>query len=183
MKNFIKSILNKWALILLITISFSSLADDRIMQNSIDWIVKHSDLEYNDEQLPVVKRVSNQELALRYYDLDPQMPEQDIPRKVQNLELYGLYDFHSNTLYLPQDKPVWSWPYRYIIVHEMVHFLQQVNGKFDGRSCVSTLEPEAYEIMGRWQDYHNHDSPRANAFIVHIMANACSEYQYQNLDK
>ena len=165
--------------LLLLIFSSASFADDSILLSAIDYITENSELEYNNQPLPEIHRVSQQEMALRYYALDPAMPQSEIPKKVRNLELYGLYDFHNNILFLPENLAVWSWPYRYIIVHEMVHYLQNMNGHFDGLSCVSTLEPEAYKIMGQWQDDHNHDSPRANAFIVHIMANSCAEYEYK----
>lgn len=62
----------------------------------------------------------------------------------------ALYDPDANIIYVPEGFDPLDLNNAYVIIHELVHYLQRVNGRRE--DCVAKLEPEAYEIQFRWQD-------------------------------
>jgi hypothetical protein len=69
-------------------------------------------------------------------------------------QILGWFSLETNEIYLDDTLDLkGSVLARSVLLHELVHYVQQVSGKFDGKSdCESwTLrEKEAYAIQNRW---------------------------------
>lgn len=78
-------------------------------------------------------------------------------------EFWGAYDPRTETVYLRND---WSRQKERLgdLVHELVHYLQDKNGrKFP---CRGAAEYEAYTIENKWYEENNIQSPYDPAFML-----------------
>jgi hypothetical protein len=63
-------------------------------------------------------------------------------------DVYAIYDDASRTIYLPQDWNANSPTHVSVLVHELVHHLQNAGGlKYD---CAGAREGPAYRAQSRW---------------------------------
>ncbi len=53
------------------------------------------------------------------------------------------------------------------LLHELVHYVQYRNGRYDEVSCMGQLEPEAYRLQYRWMEEQGIDK-EFPAFTVAI---------------
>ena len=135
-----------------------ALANDTWLEY-IDWIVANTDYEYNGEPLPTVEERSQAELKIMAYGAEvvarAEFDGQELP------DVLAAYD--DFVMYVPVDTEVQPW----VIVHELVHYLQEVNGALD--ECVGANEPEAYLLHDQWQEEHGYDEFRNSGNIMYGM--------------
>ncbi len=108
------------------------------MLGYIEWITARSDLVYKGEQLPL----------LVYFDRD----------HLSAINMDAMYvgyvygDRIFSQLLLPRG--TLSAEDNSKIVHEMVHYLQAMNGRFVTDSCLQ-IETEAYRLQQEWINEHH----------------------------
>lgn len=151
-----------------------SKADERMMPY-IDWLIANTDYEYNGEELPTVKHMSEQMLMI--YGYGEQRVAQAEFKGSYLAPILGLYDDEENVIMLPDTHDLMDFEIGHIVVHELVHYLQTING-FDDHGCKQNSEPEAYRLHEQWMDEHDHPADRPNALWVMMIATACHRYDY-----
>jgi hypothetical protein len=132
---------------------------DASLNEIAKWLSQNLELPLSDE-LPRVEFVSQARLRqLRYKDLLPQQSqviggEHATPRPQSQREVVAVYDDSTRTIYLPAG---WTGGTadRSVLVHEMVHHLQNLAGlRFD---CSGAREKPAYLAQNRWLKLHGLD--------------------------
>ena len=112
----------------------------------IEFIIRNSKLEYAGQTLPDVTVLSEKELQLRFIASGTSVHASG--RDQSGGRVAAFFDRHANQIFLSEVKSL-TGPG---LVHELVHFLQNVNGKGDMFVSHSTcLEAEAYELQALWQ--------------------------------
>jgi len=87
--------------------------------------------------------------ALRYRSLTLNGETRSEPGSlVSTADVYGLYDDQSRTIYLRDDWQGVTVTEISILVHEMVHHLQNVAGQ--KHPCAQARETLAYEAQSKW---------------------------------
>lgn len=145
-----------------------------IFEEYIDWIVANSDFEYNGESLPTVERASREMLMIMLYG------EEVVAQAEKNNnhlpEAEAIYDDETDTIFLPHETDLEDFANHYIIVHELVHYLQDINGITD--ECLGRLEIPAYKLHAKWQDEVDHPAPRPNALFVAMLELSCNNRHF-----
>lgn len=131
------------------------------MLRHIDWITANSSFEYDGEDLPDVRFVSQDML--------------DGLSGGRSGETQAVYHHFINVIYLPAGTDPLAWEVQPVLVHEMVHYLQWVRGTLRGAVCAGRFEPPAYHIMDTWIAEHGHQFPRSDPKTVLGMALECHE--------
>lgn len=159
----------------LLSIIFSALAsiasaNDKIMLEYIEWIVANSDFEYNGEELPLIVKVPSKEIQVIAYG-------EDTIERAKNGEftldiIIALYNHQIDTIIVNEEFDIEKFEHHHILVHELVHYLQDINGITD--KCVQNLEPIAYELQDKWQKEVNHPGPAVNQLYVVLIRGYCS---------
>jgi hypothetical protein len=141
--------------------------DIRVIDPSLNeiarWLSENFELPYADEA-PRLERVPPAQLyRLRYKALLPLQSqaiggEHSTPLPEYRRELVAVYDDSSRTIYLPQGWTGATVAEQSVIVHEMVHHLQNVAGlKYE---CGGAREKPAYLAQAEWLKGHGLDLER-----------------------
>ena len=126
----------------------SSRAMTAALQAVATWLASNFELPVTAE-LPNVARVSQARMnALRYRGLVPPAAAEASREPSQGSATVAIYDDRSRTIYLPEDWRGNTPAELSILVHEMVHHLQNVGSlKHD---CPQAREKLAYAAQGHW---------------------------------
>lgn len=121
---------------------------DSFMREAIVWIGENSDLDTSKAtKLPSV--VLSDSETINY--IWKSRRGQDAPKinaMFSTIELEGLTIYR---MYVLGDRSLDSLEHAKTVVHELVHFLQKLNGLYDTIGmCLDKLEPQAYELAGKW---------------------------------
>jgi hypothetical protein len=153
------------------------------------WVSANSDLPYPDV-LPRVEFVSQAQLErVRYHRIlhgaertsggesraQAVGGEHSTPRPQFQREIVALYDNATDTIYLPESWTGASRAEQSVLVHEMVHHLQnRARLTYD---CAGAREKPAYLVQKRWLESHGLDFEQelqVDMFTVVAMS-ACME--------
>ena len=149
----------------LVACSQRALSDDQLILKYIDWIVENSELEYSGQPLPTVSTMSfEQMMRMAYTDEVYESGRELAP-------VSAIYDHHNNQIVVPDTTDIFAYINHQILVHELVHYLQDINGITD--DCLGRLEFPAYELQAKWQDEFNHPSERPNRLWVYFLRAHC----------
>jgi len=85
----------------------------------------------------------------------------------------GIYDPPAKRIIVPERFDPWSFDYAPTLVHELVHYLQDVSGTMD--QCPGNSEREAYEISNAWIAEHNHPRKPMDGFTIAMIEMSCNE--------
>lgn len=145
-------------------------ANDDIMLGYIDWIVSNSDFEYTGEELPIIATITSDEMQILAYG-------KDTVERAANGEfvldiIIALYHDEIDTIIVNEDFDIEKFEHHHILVHELVHYLQDINGITD--NCIQNLEPIAYELQDKWQTEVNHPGPKVNWLFVAFVNAHCN---------
>lgn len=159
-------------------ISFASpLYANPVFKEYVEWIVNNSDFEYNGEELPTVKRIPKEWMEVYAYGgetvADSEKQGTTLP------EVLALYDNENDQMIIPEDLDLNDFGNHHIVVHELVHYLQDINGYYetkDAQDCPQSLEPPAYELHVKWMDEVDHPGERPNELFVFMLSMACEEH-------
>lgn len=149
----------------------SSTADESWL-GYIDWLTANSDFEYNGEPLPTVEYRSQAMLQLMAYG-DQRVAQAEYEGRELNI-IEGVYDDY--VMYLPDDVETPE----YVIVHELVHYLQDINDVTD--DCIPANEPIAYLLHHKWAEENGYVLPQGNLLFGMMLGMACRE-QYGYLPR
>jgi len=129
------------------------------------WIGANTD--YNtDVPLPVVEFKTQVEMESLYYG----------ERKREG-DLYGFYNLKKNVIILPD---TWDSARPFdlgLLVHEMIHYLQDVNEiQFQ---CVAEMEADAWPLQKQYLE-NVHEFHWEYNGLWHLMISQCSTSEYRN---
>lgn len=141
-------------------------AMDRALIESMAWIALTSDLK--PAPLPNVVYFAPKRLKSV---VQPGVPVEN------QANIVAAYLTGSNTLLIPitidlQDKIQWS-----IVLHEMVHYMQDQSGERDDW-CPGLVEREAYDLQAIWLNQQGIAEPLAALGIngmMYVLLTSCSE--------
>lgn len=147
---------------------------DAEMRRHLDWIGANTDYDVEGVALPAVEYLGRDAMQIAYYG----------PEKVAKAEFEGyllpevmaFYDPERRTMVLRDDFD--AARDGHILVHELVHHLQYLQGGIGDDHCAASLEPEAYRIQEQWQDAMDHPGPRPDKLMVLMLTMSCREQHW-----
>lgn len=144
----------------------------------IEFITQNSSLDYAGEDLPAVTVVPENEMQLLFRSSATAISTKEDDRSFARVS--ALYDRAANRIFLADVGPI-AGPG---LFHELVHFLQAVNGKDDmfknHRAC---LEAEAYDLQAIWQTEHGIDlASKPEYGFVMTLYGACNDADFSWID-
>ena len=141
-------------------------ADETKMLAMIDYITRNSKYEYKDQTLPSVAIKTTEQMCKDLF-LD------EVP---DPCHIAGYFEHEANRIFIA-DKPLESMNgkgfYDSVLIHELVHFLQYVNGEYKKVSCRRELERDAFKIQDDYIDDFNLSEKLHNDPLFAIMASMC----------
>ena len=119
-----------------------------LLEEIVTWLSSNFDLPANKDR-PAIEFASRMELArLRARDLASSQSFMGNDGQAAQREVVALYDNHRSTILLPDDWDSTSPADQSVLVHEMVHHLQNLGKlKFD---CPQARENTAYLAQAKW---------------------------------
>ena len=142
---------------------------DWLMRIHLDWITSHSDLEYNGEPLPTVYFVPENELWYTVYGRAKTEAEE-----AGNFAVNALYDFDTRSVLLPETYNLADGTTAHFLLHELVHYLQDINGVLD-RECGSNNEALAYDLHHDWMEQYQTGGEPTNALFRLFVTMGCDQ--------
>jgi len=137
------------------------------VEGYISYIEDNSDLVYNGESLPsfVLKEPEDLLRTLFGDSYDPNAKDTAWP------DVQAIYNHNSREIYL---KNTFQWSdhnQSHIIVHELVHYMQDINGVLsDIPACSEKL---AYDIQHKWMDETGVEATRSNDLFLVMIYSRC----------
>ena len=115
------------------------------MLELINWIVEESQIyEYNDEPLPKIVYATQEQLGAYFYGLDTYLENED-----KLIPIEGIFrSADEGTMFLLEDFDWERGSTMDVVVHELVHYLQYINGRTF--SCSVAGELDAYKFQTIW---------------------------------
>ncbi len=152
--------------ILIILIMFLTLSITKRNETleMIGYIENTSDYEYDGSELPTVLSMSNKdvctEIGVDYYPCN----------------IAGFYDHQTNQIIIAQtatDGMIQEDFHDVVLIHELVHFLQFINGYYDSVPCRRALERDAFAIQDAYIDYKELSQENKNDPLFALIASMC----------
>lgn len=140
-------------LFLLLSILLTStviLAKDRSIEEAkmleiINWLVEESQIyEYNDDPLPKIVYATQEQLGAYFYGLDTYLENENTLIPIEGI----FRSADEGTIFLLEDFDWGNGSTIDVIVHELVHYLQYINGITF--SCSVAGELDAYKFQTIW---------------------------------
>lgn len=161
-------------IVLLSTLVASSAYANEKWLEYIDWIVEHSDLTYNGEELPELIYMSYPLLEITVYG-DQAVAQCEFQDGCTLPDIRGAYLDDTNQMVLPEGANLDD--NEDVLVHETVHFLQYLG---DVPECHQRLEKPAYQLHWQWVEEHDlqekYNEP--NWLFVYLLEMPCERYDY-----
>ena len=116
----------------------------------ITFIERWTSYNYNGEDLPELKQVDSEYLQLFYYG-DYVYAQAEF--KGEALEkVLAYYDRKDKLIYVTNEFPAQGLEIEPTLVHELVHYMQDINGYTDSvGDYLECTEGEAYDVQALWQ--------------------------------
>jgi hypothetical protein len=137
----------------------------------IEWLVENSEFEYNGETYPAVSYHSTEDLQIIAYGADRIEEAEILERTMPKIK--ALYNHKDNRLMFTEGMDIAAEETAYIVVHELVHFLQNINDVTAQTDCIPSLEEPAYKLQAEWQREHDHPGPYPNFLFVKLLDLGC----------
>lgn len=147
---------------------------NQLFERYIQWIVNNSELEYNGEPLPGVQTVPQDQLKIIAYG--EAVVEDAQARGAELTNVIAMYNHNEDVMIVPDSMDLNDWNNHHIIVHELVHYLQDINGYYELPkyvACQTGLEELAYDLHVQWMDEVGHPGERPNALFIHMLLANC----------
>lgn len=139
---------------------------EEVVLDMIQFIEARSDYTYNGEKLPFIEIREPAEIYLGL--IGEPMPE-DI-----SIFPAGYFDHNMNTIYISSEPGPYMVEEGFIEVvlfHELVHYLQLVNGTYETVECKNALERDAYKLQAQYVDAMNYpEEQKPDAFFAAIVS-------------
>jgi hypothetical protein len=146
------------------------------------WISQNSNFDYHpDMGLPNVEQVTQQELAYIYVGDEDSVGNKNNAQGFLSEEAYqslaagleAVYAADKNTIYLGEKIDIQTDYGRSVLVHELIHFLQNIHQHHAQVTCGNALEKDAYFIQADYMQEHN-IAPPFTRFTV-MMRSLCEK--------
>lgn len=167
-------ILNASIALVMLSLCAPAHADERFLPY-IDWLVANSEYEYNGEELPTIEVRPYAWVEVMVYGPDTVAQAEQNGSELP--EVRGAYLHDKNVILFPEGVDVWER--EDVIVHELYHYLQHINGHIE--DCLPLMERPAYEIHWEWVEAHGReaDFEEPNWLFVFVLEMSCYErYMY-----
>lgn len=153
----------------LLLIPFYSLASsNQVMLQMIAYITSNSDYSYNNEKLPFIEIRTTDELCRAVYSPDLYETIKD------QCTVSGYYNENLNTIFIADESGPNMVEERFletVLFHELVHFLQYINGSYETAECPNALEKDAYLLQDQFvQDMNYPEEQRPDKFFAMIVS-------------
>lgn len=125
--------------------SQASVISEDMMLQKIAYIVENSKYDYNGEKLPSVRIKNPLEICKNLQKEEEKIPDE--------CNIGGYYNHFTNEIFIsriPIPPMVEEKLIETVLLHELVHFLQFVNGEYDRVQCLNELEKDAYRLQGEY---------------------------------
>lgn len=155
----------------------SPLYANPVFEKYINWLVTNSDFEYNGEELPTLKKIPKDWMEVYAYGSDA-VAESD-QNGTSLPSVIAVYNHKTNEIVVDKKFQIEDFTKHHIIVHELVHYLQWINGNYDteeAQDCATSLEPIAYELHVKWMDEVDHPAEKPNELFLFFLEGACDEH-------
>ena len=125
--------------------AYAESIEEAKMLELINWIIDESAIyEYNDEPLPKIVYATKEQLGAYFYGLDTDLENEDKLLPVEGI----CRSADEGTMFLLDDFDWESGSTMDVVVHELVHYLQYINGRTF--SCSVAGEIDAYKFQSIW---------------------------------
>lgn len=115
--------------------------EKKLIQDLLAWIVRHSYLRPSSKPLPLITLSSNHKLTeLAFGNKIP------LALKHKSLRVMGLFHHEHSTVYLHETVDLDTVPGRALLLHELVHYLQQQDNRKVSRKELKKREQLAYKL-------------------------------------
>lgn len=128
---------------------------DELVMPLLYWIAENSSLELPPNDLPIILVLDSNELFERAFE-NKNSPEQF---HVENHSIKALYNHNTNTICMLNTLNLDSPTDRAILIHELVHYLQFINGDDKLFDCINKLESLAYRLHAKYLHENNQVIP------------------------
>ena len=150
----------------------SDLGTRLLLLQHIEWIEENSTLSYDNQPLPEVVQWDVDRLHVWMYGQDV-VDEVEANGAMQFPQIMGVYDPDTRQIIVPERFDPWSFDYAPTMVHELVHYLQDINGTL--AECAGMSEREAYELSNQWIVENNHPRELMDGFTIAMIEISCTE--------
>lgn len=134
-------------------LSFAKTPD---LNRYIDFIVEWTSHKYNGEPLPKIKTIQHELVQIFAYGDFEYAQAEGKGIKLPNVN--AIYDKDRKTIYISDRLDMNDPMTEVTFVHEMVHYLQDINGYTDSlNGRLACTESEAYDVQMVWQKIYNVD--------------------------
>ena len=115
-----------------------------LMTTLLIWISANSNLQYDGISFPKLALADGKALHEMAFG-------QNMPKAIRTgkYRVSGLYNHVDNTIYLVDTTDLNSDGGKALLVHELVHYLQHLNGRTNDHE-LKVLEPLAYLLEANW---------------------------------
>lgn len=126
----------------------ASATSTEIVLDMINYIEQNSTYEYGGQRLPFIE-IREPEVIYEGLMGEP-MPEDS------SIFPAGYFDHNMNTIYISSE----PGPYmvddgfiEVVLFHELVHYMQLINGAYETAECKNALERDAYKLQVEYIDH------------------------------
>ena len=138
------------------------------VNDMIEWIEAHSDYVYHGDPLPQIQVLDKTTVCGDVY-----------PDKAahEDCNIAGYYDHETNTIAItetPTDYMVEDHYREVVLLHELVHFLQYYDGRYEVVECKQALERDAFDLQDEWIDQQGIDPEQKNDPLFVVFATMCT---------
>lgn len=127
--------------------STASATSREIVLDMINYIEQNSTYEYGGQRLPFIE-IREPEVIYEGLMGEP-MPEDS------SIFPAGYFDHSMNTIYISSEPGPYMVDEGFIevvLLHELVHYMQLVNGAYETAECKNALERDAYKLQAKYVD-------------------------------
>lgn len=131
----------------------------------INFIEQNSNLVYDGSDLPEIVIQNAEEICTGAY-----------MKPMKECDIAGFYDDDTNVIHIrdgPTRYMVADGFFETVLVHELVHYMQKINGVYETVECKANLEADAFRIQDDYVDSAGIDEKNKNDPLFAIFASMC----------
>ena len=131
----------------------------------INFIEQNSNLVYDVSDLPEIVIQNAEEICTGAY-----------MKPMKECDIAGFYDDDTNVIHIrdgPTRYMVDDGFFETVLVHELVHYMQKINGVYETVECKANLEVDAFRIQDDYVDSVGIDEKNKNDPLFAIFASMC----------
>lgn len=148
---------------------YAQTESEKYMLGIIDYIAENSKYEYHGEPLPFIEFVTADEACRKVFT--PEGYEKIIAEEGTCTRIAALYDNTMNVIYMNEDRLELEDGYESTLAHELVHYLQYINGEDKKVQCFRAMERDAYKLQDKYiVDHELNPETRPNLLFAHLIS-------------